>query len=57
MTEDPQETAKRKEFVNKYEELCKKYGYKIEAYPKLLRDERGAWFTVIQYSVEVNEKN
>ena len=51
MNEKKTEQQRREEFVKKYDELCKEYGYKIEAYPKWLHDERGAWLTVIQYNV------
>ena len=39
-------------FIKEYGELCKKFGFQLFAYPKMLRDQNGFWITVIQYGVD-----
>ena len=55
MTRVKSETQLKKEFVKRYKNLCKKYSLEISAYPQMLKDDRGAWFTVIKYSLSKYE--
>ncbi len=46
------ENARRKEFLEEYAKLCERFGLEVFGFPKWLRDEKGAWITLIQYGVD-----